>query len=148
MCVISLFLLSISTLAPVLANIPTVLNTEAAKDGADTVLSIEISHSSPSSAHYVDVIEVEINERLDRISDLEPQTTTTFMYEHNIGTVAYETIRIRAHCTDHGWSPWATMGALPEPSFIETPLGMATIASAVVAAVVIVFVVLKKTGKA
>ena len=144
---ILLFLLSFSAVTPVLANIPTVLNVEAAKDGADTVLSIEISHSSPSSTHYVDVIEVEINERLDRLSDLEPQTTTTFTYEHNIGTVEYEAIRVRAHCTDHGWSPWATMGALPEPSFIETPLGMATVAGAVVVAVAIVFVVLKKTGK-
>lgn len=93
------------------------------------------------------MIEVEVNERLDRLSDLEPQTTTTFTYEHNIGTVEYEAIGVRAHCTDHGWSPWATMGALPEPSFIETPLGMATVAGAVVVAVAIVFVVLKKTGK-
>ena len=148
MCLTFLVLLSFPPIAPVLANIPTVLNIEAAKDEADTVLSVEISHSSPSSTHYVDVIEVEINERLDRIPDLEPQTSTIFTYEHNIGTVEYETIRVRAHCTDHGWSPWATMGALPEPSFIETPIGMATVAGAVVAVVVIVFVVLKKTGKA
>ena len=39
------------------------------------------------------------------------------------------------------------MGALPEPSFIETPIGMVTVAGAVVVAVAIVFVVLKKTGK-
>lgn len=50
-CVILLFLLSFSAVTPVLANIPTVLNVEAAKDGADTVLSLEISHSSPSSTH-------------------------------------------------------------------------------------------------
>ena len=50
-CAILVFLLSLSAIAPVLANIPTVLNVEAAKDGADTVLSIEISHSSPSSTH-------------------------------------------------------------------------------------------------
>jgi len=94
------------------------------------------------------VIEVQINERLDRISDLEPQTTTTFTYTHNIGNVEYETVRVRAHCTDHGWSPWANSKALPEPSFIETPLGMVTIAGTVVAAVIIVFAVLKKTRRA
>lgn len=148
LCLVSLFLLSFSTIMPVLANIPTVLNIEATKEGADTALSIEISHSSPSSTHYVDMIEVEVNERLDRVSNLEPQTTTTFTYEHNVGTVEYETIRVRAHCTDHGWSPWATMGALPEPSFIETPIGMVTLAGAAVAVVVVVFVVLRRTGKA
>ena len=40
------------------------------------------------------------------------------------------------------------MEALPEPSFIETPLGMATVAGGIVAVVVVVFVVLKKAGKA
>lgn len=147
-CVILAFLLSISSMFPILADIPTVVSIEATKEGEDTVLFIEITHSSPSSTHYVNVVEVGINERLDRITDLEPQTSTTFTYEYNVGTVVYDTARVRAHCTVHGWSSWVDMEALPEPSFIETPLGMATVAGGIVAVVVVVFVVLKKAGKA
>lgn len=146
-CLILLFLLSLCSTAVLLADVPTVLEIEATMEGGDTVLDLEIRHSSPSSTHYVDMIEVEINERLDRLTDIEPQTSTTFTYGHNIGTVGYETIRARAHCTVHGWSAWVHMDAQPEPPFIETPIGMATVAGAVVAVVVAVFLVLKKIGK-
>lgn len=147
-CVTVMILLFISSTMLVSADVPTVQNVKATKEGEDTVLDIEIRHSSPSSTHYIDIIEIEINERLDRVTDLEPQTSTTFTYKYSIGTVKYETIRLRAHCTLHGWSSWTKLGEeLPETPFIETPLGIASVIGGIIVVVAVLFIVLRKSGK-
>lgn len=144
--IVILFFISSTTL--VSADVPTVQNVKAMKEGEDTILDIEIRHSSPSSTHYIDIIEIEINERLDRVTDLEPQTSTTFTYKHNIGTVKYENIRARAHCTVHGWSSWTKLGEeQPETPFIETSLGIASVIGGVIVVVAAIFIVLRKGGK-
>lgn len=144
---VAVLLIFIASTTIVLADVPTVLDIEATKEGDNTVLEIEIRHSDPTSTHYIDVIEVEVNERLDRVDGLDPQTTTIFTYNHDIGTVEYEAVRVRAHCNLHGWSSWTAMGAPPEPPFLETPLGLATVGGAIAAVVVVVLVVLKMSGK-
>jgi hypothetical protein len=61
--VLSLLLLGLTLpLSFVYGNVPSVLEVEATADGDDTVLGLEISHSSPSSGHYVDSVEVRVDD--------------------------------------------------------------------------------------
>jgi len=109
---------------PVFADVPTVQTIEVTKEAENTILNLQIRHGSPSSNHYVDVIEVEIDERLDQITGLEPQTSTVFIYKHNIGIAQYQNIRARAHCNIHGWSSWTSLESpIPSPTILPTPTG-------------------------
>jgi len=128
----------------VFGDVPTVIKIEALKEGGKTIFEIEIRHSSPSSSHYVDVIEVEVNERLDRVTDLEPQTSTTFMYKHDIGSVQYGNIRVRVHCNIHGWSGWESLDGEPEKPFFETPLGVVTMAGVIGVIVIVLLIVMRR----
>ncbi len=94
------------------ANVPTVLSLEEAKRGEDDVLVIEVSHSSPSSSHYIDSIEVEAGEQVYTIEDLDVQSTTVFTVEHVLESSGTG-VRVRAHCNVHGWSQWTQLGDEP-----------------------------------
>ena len=59
----TVFLLSPSV-AFVFADVPSVLELTTEKDGGDNFLVIEVRHSSPTSSHYVDIIEIEIDGEL------------------------------------------------------------------------------------
>ena len=112
----------------VFADVPMVQKIDVTKDGEITILNFQIRHGSPSTNHYIDIIEVEINERLEptrtRINDLEPQTSTVFSYEYNIGTVQYESIKVRVHCNIHGWSSWTSLEVpIPSPTILPSPTG-------------------------
>ncbi len=144
--IVILFMISVSSATIVLADVPDVQNIEAVKKDSNTDLEIEVRHGSPSNSHFIDVIEVEVNERLDRIDNLDPQTSTIFTYTHDIGNTQYESIRVRVHCNLHGWSSWVNIDAAAEPQFYETPLGMATIGGSVVLAILILFI-LRRQGK-
>jgi desulfoferrodoxin (superoxide reductase-like protein) len=144
--ILILFVLSIFSATTVLADVPNIRNLKTTKDGTDTILEIEVRHGGPTNSHYIDIIEVEVNERLDRIDDLDPQTTTIFTYRHNIGNTQYDSIRVRVRCNLHGWSSWANIDAVPEPPFYETPVGIATIGGSIVLVILILFI-LRKQGK-
>jgi desulfoferrodoxin (superoxide reductase-like protein) len=89
------------------ANVPTVGKVESTKEGNRTILKISISHSNPSSGHYVDIIEIDVDGTVTRIDNIEPQTSVDFEYEHDLGELTgTPTIKVRANCNLHGWSPW------------------------------------------
>ncbi|MGD2142129.1 MAG: hypothetical protein PVH79_01460 [Candidatus Bathyarchaeota archaeon] len=89
------------------ADVPTVVELELETRGEDSVLIIQVRHSSPSGTHYVDVVEVEVDETVEKL-ELDPQSTTTFDIEHSVDADVVE-IRTRAHCTNHGWSRWKSL---------------------------------------
>ena len=101
-----LVFICIQSVVMVFADIPTVLEFKREKVGADNILNLEIRHSSPSSSHYVDIIEVEIDGKVQKVNDLEHQTSTTFTYKYNLGKSQPAQLRVRAHCNIHGWSQW------------------------------------------
>lgn len=121
-------LLCISSVSVILADVPSVLELTKEKEsdlsitslyreprtedhwhpsraGTRTVLVMEIRHNSPSSNHYVDVIEVEIDGKISEITDLEPQIAARFEERYTLPESATK-IQVRAHCNLHGWSPW------------------------------------------
>ena len=105
-------LLILSWLTPfsvIYANVPTVLSLEEARRGDDDVLIIEVSHGSPSSSHYIDSIEVEVDGEVFTIEDLGEQSGTVFTVEHILESSGTG-IRVRAHCNLHGWSQWTQLG--------------------------------------
>ncbi len=89
-----------------IADVPSVIDLKRENRGSDTVLVIQVRHNSPSSNHYVDTVEVEIDGKVEKINGLEPQTGASFTVEDALGTGA-KNVRIRAHCNIHGWSQWA-----------------------------------------
>lgn len=86
------------------ADVPTVVELELETRGEDTILMIQVRHSSPSGTHYVEVVEVELDGTVEEIK-LESQSSTTFSVEHSVDSNVTD-IRVRAHCTNHGWSQW------------------------------------------
>jgi desulfoferrodoxin (superoxide reductase-like protein) len=102
----------LTPLAVIHANVPTVLSLEEERRGDDDVLIIEVSHSSPSSSHYIDSIEVEIGEEVFTIEDLGEQSSTVLTVEHILESSG-KGIRVRAHCNLHGWSRWTELGEEP-----------------------------------
>jgi desulfoferrodoxin (superoxide reductase-like protein) len=115
---IGLILIALSILSlgvsVVSADVPNVtsLGVEVATDGR--TLSITVRHSSPSNIHYISKLEVKVGDNVE-VVDLDPQSTTSFTEEVSIATSG--SVEVRAYCTLHGWSSWASLGETPsEPS--------------------------------
>ena len=115
----------------VLADVPTVLSMEPWVSETDTILNITVRHASPTSSHYVDKVEVDVDGAVNDI-DLTPQSTATFVVQFNMGEVAGTTIvQARAHCTFHGWSGWSESLEIPEFLPIHLLLILAVVSIAV-----------------
>jgi desulfoferrodoxin (superoxide reductase-like protein) len=102
-------LFCLTPLTVIRANVPAVMSLEEVKRGDNDVLVIEVSHSSPSSSHYIDSIEVEEGEQIYTIEDLGEQSTPVFTVEHVLESSGTD-VRVRAHCNLHGWSQWTRLG--------------------------------------
>jgi desulfoferrodoxin (superoxide reductase-like protein) len=131
--VLMIFLvLSLITTLIVYADVPTIVELEVETRGQDTVLVIRVRHSSPSQTHYVDEIEVEVDGKVEK-KERDSQSATTFTVEYTVDSKAAD-IRIRAHCTNHGWSQWKSLqtgeptedgGGIPGFPVESTAIGLA-----------------------
>ena len=136
---ITFSLITISSLiGTVSANIPTVIQIDNISQGSSGKIRLQITHLNPSSTHYVDVLEVDVNGQVTQFNQ-QPQTTDPFTVELDLGQLqGNPTIRARAHCTKHGWSSWSSQIQVPE--FSE-------MGAAVVAALVCVLLSVRRTAK-
>ncbi|UCE16085.1 MAG: hypothetical protein JSV12_00225 [Candidatus Bathyarchaeota archaeon] len=126
---------------PVLADVPSVLSLEPWTSGTDTILNITVRHSSPTSSHYVNKVEVDVDGAVHNIG-LTSQSTVTFVVQYNLGELADEPmVRARAHCTIHGWSSWSNSDQVSDSSSI--PLLPILAIVSVLAIVSIVLLLLK-----
>jgi len=106
--------------AEVHANVPVILDISTLEADGKVSIEIQINHQNPSfggysADHYVDLVEVEIDGTPHQISAMQPPTAETFTVTYYIGELTgYPTIRVRAHCTIHGWSPWTQPQVIPE----------------------------------
>ena len=120
--IVSLLTLAASTLFHIrlaLADVPSVVSIEAWTSETDTVLNITVTHSSPTSSHYVNKVEVDANGTIYDI-DLTPQSTVTFIVQYDMGELAVDvSVQVRAHCNLHGWSDWSSPVVVPEFSFVH-----------------------------
>lgn len=95
------------------ANVPSVLSMEIDTRGEATFLIMEVTHSSPTSTHFVATAEVEVGDDSVIHLDLVPQTSATFTIEVELEAMA-ESIRARVSCTNHGWSSWKALSTEDE----------------------------------
>jgi desulfoferrodoxin (superoxide reductase-like protein) len=115
---LGLLLVLTNSMLPIIigyANVPTVLSMEIETRGEDIFLIMEVTHSSPTSTHFVSTAEVEVGEESVIHLDLVPQTAGTFTIEVELETTP-ENIRARVDCTTHGWSSWRTLKTKEEDS--------------------------------
>ena len=106
-------ILSLSlSLINVFADVPSV--TELMIDMNGDLLTIDIRHSSPSSSHYVDEIQVDIDGNVS-VYDLTEQSSNTFNVNVTVDTDGASEIMVRAHCNVHGWSTWSILEGDEEP---------------------------------
>jgi len=143
---------------PVFANVPTIVQTTISQKGTDTIITLNINHLNPYSAHYVDTIEVEINGVVQKIENLQPQDKESFSYEYNAGNASLSTVKVRAHCTLHGWSDWnslsipttTTTATTSTPQSTEIVFTLATInlsVQIILMAAIVIGVILAKKRK-
>jgi len=95
------------------ANVPSVLSMEIDTRGEATFLIMEVTHSSPTSTHFVATSEVEVGDDSVIHLDLVLQTSATFTIEVELEAMA-ESIRARVSCTNHGWSSWKALSTEDE----------------------------------
>jgi desulfoferrodoxin (superoxide reductase-like protein) len=97
---------------PILADVPHDITVEPWNSGTHTILNITITHNSPASDHYVDLVQINISGAIHDIH-LNSQPSVTFVVEFDMGEVTdISTIKARAHCTVHGWSDWYLEGQI------------------------------------
>lgn len=94
------------------ADVPTVTDIGVTVETDGRTLTITVRHSSPSNIHYVSEIEVKVGEDT-MVVELDPQTDTSFIEE--VDVEASGNIQVRAYCTLHGWSGWASLGGASDP---------------------------------
>ena len=95
------------------ANVPSILSMEIETRGEDIFLIMEVSHSSPTTGHFVNTAEVEVGDETVIHLDLVSQTSRTFTIEVELETMA-ENIRARVSCNNHGWSSWKALSTEDE----------------------------------
>lgn len=127
-----------STVNTVRADVPSVLQIENISQDSTGKIKLQISHATPSTNHYVDLAEVDVNGQVTR-HDREPQSSDPFTLELNLGQIQGKpTVKARAHCNMHGWSSWSDGILVPEFSQVGLT---------VLAALVATLFVLRRTWK-
>lgn len=111
--VILSFLMALSQhINPILADVPHDIMVEPWTSGTHTILNITVTHNSPASDHYVDLVQINISGTIHDIH-LNSQPSVTFVVEFDMGEItSIPTVRARAHCIVHGWSDWYLEGKI------------------------------------
>jgi len=98
----SFFTMHIFADVPSVKEISAVLNEELD-------LSFIIKHSSPSSNHFIDKIQVDVDGDIQNFFNLTVQSLTEFNINVTIDVTEANEIQVRAHCTLHGWGTWTIL---------------------------------------
>lgn len=110
------------------ANLPDV-EIENISQGSMGKIRVEVKHENPSSSHYVDVIEVDVNGQIVQFSPCAcKQTNDVFTVDVPLGEVeGSPNVKARGHCTVHGWGPWSNQIRIPE--FAGAAMAIAALAA-------------------
>jgi desulfoferrodoxin (superoxide reductase-like protein) len=113
--ILSLFAMRVNT---VTADVPTVTSLAVTEKTDGRSLTITVRHNGPTSIHYVSELEIKVGEET-KVVGLDPQSTTAFTEEVTIAATG--DVQVRAYCTLHGWSSWASLGGDSDP--VDEPSG-------------------------
>jgi desulfoferrodoxin (superoxide reductase-like protein) len=131
--ILIIFVLMLFTFpSPVKADVPTLLNIEPWISGTETILNITVRHFAPTSSHYIDIIQVDVNGTVNDVN-LNSQSINPFSVQYNMGELISEpSVRIRAHCNLHGWGGWSASQIIPELSFNHLILVLVLLSTALI----------------
>jgi hypothetical protein len=113
--VFTLFSMGVNT---VLADVPTVTSIGVTVETDGRTLTITVRHNGPSSIHYVSELEVKVGDQTEVVG-LDPQSASAFTEEVTIAVTG--DVQVRAYCTLHGWSSWASLSGDSDP--VDEPSG-------------------------
>ncbi len=117
---------------PAYADVPDVLSTEPWTSGTVTFLNITVRHASPTSSHYVNRVEIDVDGTVKNVELTPPQVAPAFVLQYDMGEVtAMPTVQARAHCNIHGWSGWSDPIVVPEFSIVLLPIVLAVVSIAI-----------------
>jgi hypothetical protein len=97
----------------VYANVPSVLGIIRRTEGSNTIIDVKVSHTSPSTTHYIASITLDLDGTQKTFTDLTKATTNEATYSLNIGSVNPKIIKAQATCILHGPSNVFTENATP-----------------------------------
>jgi len=104
------------------ANVPTVLQIENISQDSMGRVRLQVSHANPTSSHYVDLVEVDVNGQVTQFNQ-QPQSSDPFTLVLDLGQVqGTPNVKARAHCNLHGWSDWSNQ--IPVPEFPATAIAV------------------------
>ncbi len=86
----------------VFANVPSVLSITRRTESGNTIIDVKVSHSDPSSTHYISQISLDLDGATKTFMDLPKATTTEATYSLNIGVANPKSIKAQAFCNIHG----------------------------------------------
>jgi len=128
------------------ADVPQILQIENLSQGSLGKIRIHVSHANPSSGHYVDQLEISGRiggQSLTTTLTLQPQSSNPFTFEVSqevpASYLSNAFVKVRAHCSLHGWSGWSDEIQIPE--FRE-------LMSTIVAAMAVSVLILRRTRRA
>ena len=126
-------LLSVSNaITAVTANVPSIIQIDNISQGSSGRIKVQITHLNPSPSHYVDQVEVDVNGNVMPFS-LQPQSGNPFTVEFDVGALqGTPNVRVRSHCSVHGWSPWSNQVQIPEYTQVGLTIIAALVASLLV----------------
>ncbi len=122
------------------ANTPTVLSITRRTEGSNTIIDLKVSHTSPSTAHYIALISLDLDGTQKTFTDPMKATANEATYSLNIGSTNPKTIKAQATCNIHGPSSVFTENAAPgnTSGIPGYPLETIVIGSAVAICMVII----------
>jgi len=101
------------------ADVPFVMSIENLSQGTTGKIKLTIHHmdgTSTLSAHYVDIVEVDVDGKVKQFTYDNPLQNSPFVVELDLGTIkASSVVKARAHCIIYGWGAWSD--AVPVPEF-------------------------------
>ncbi len=96
------------------ADVPDILQIENVSQDSMGKVSLEIRHANPSTNHYVDIVEVDVEGQIMQFN-LQPQDGNPFTVELELGEIQGKpNVKGRANCNLHGWSGWSDQIEIPE----------------------------------
>ncbi len=96
------------------ADVADILKIENISQDSIGKVRLEIRHSNPSSGHYINTVEIDIDGQIKEIN-LQPQDSNPFVVDFDLGEIqGTPNVRARANCNLHGWSAWSDQIEIPE----------------------------------
>jgi desulfoferrodoxin (superoxide reductase-like protein) len=95
----------------VFADVPSVISIIRRTENGKTIIDVKVSHSNPSSSHFISQINIDLDGVSKVFTDLPKATTSEATFSLDLGTANPKTIKAQAVCILHGPGSFFVEGA-------------------------------------